>query len=65
MTEEVVDWLSTNKGHVIFCFPPNLLGPDLLFLSDHDRSQKVEKWVFMKAVRTVLPDPDVLMSTLE
>ena len=66
--EIVVEWLSTNKGHATFCFPPNLLGPDLLFFirskSDEKllliviqakKYQKVETPVSMKAVRTVTP----------
>ena len=66
--EEVVEWLSFNKSHAAFCFPPEFSGPDLLFFIRSTESgklllvvvqcenhQKVSREVLMEGVRTVTP----------
>ena len=66
--EEVVEWLSLNKSHTPFCFPPEVLGPDLLFFVRSQESgelllvmvqgkqhEKVTRETLMEGVRTVTP----------
>jgi hypothetical protein len=39
--EVVLEWLTTNRNRYIFCFPPESMGPDLLFFIRSERSQKL------------------------
>jgi hypothetical protein len=36
--DEVLEWISTNALQFTFCFPPESLGPDVLFFIRHKRS---------------------------
>ncbi len=66
--EEVLEWLSGNKGQFAFCFPPELLGPDILCFVQSKNSgcllliaiqakqhSKVDNQDLIHGVRTVTP----------
>jgi hypothetical protein len=39
--EDVLEWISTNRRQVTFCFPPSSMGPDVLFFGRSKASRKV------------------------
>ncbi|PVF91079.1 hypothetical protein CPB86DRAFT_421879 [Serendipita vermifera] len=66
--EDVLRWISTNKEQFIFCFPPERMGPDLLFFLRSKISQSlllvvvqakaydnIDKNTLIHGVRTVTP----------
>jgi hypothetical protein len=65
---EVSQWITTNRDHFTFCFPPEAFGPDLLFFLRHKESGRlllvaiqaknyevVNRPILMKGIRTVAP----------
>jgi hypothetical protein len=67
-SEEVLEWISINENQFTFCFPPDSLGPDLLFFVRSKVSRKLllvsiqAKWygsvtkeTLMEGVRTATP----------
>jgi hypothetical protein len=39
--EDVLEWISTNRRQVTFCFPPSSMGPDILFFGRSEASGKL------------------------
>jgi hypothetical protein len=67
--DHVLEWISTNKGQFIFCFPPLSMGPDLLFFIRSRVTRKVllvalqakqylslPRSTLLEGVRTVTPE---------
>ncbi|PVF94287.1 hypothetical protein CPB86DRAFT_49890 [Serendipita vermifera] len=66
--EDVLEWMAENKQQVAFCYPPPLMGPDILFFVQFQQSKQlilvaiqakkheiVDRNVLMEGVRTVTP----------